>query len=155
MVRAQFGVRWLLVCGLACASGASLAQSAAPVEEAAIRDLIRRYVDARERRDAAALAALFTPDADQFTTSGEWRKGREAVVSGGLASSQRNPGARSITVETVRFITPGVAVADGGYAIAGAAGGQARRMWTTIVVARTAEGWRIAAIRNSLPAGRP
>jgi uncharacterized protein (TIGR02246 family) len=123
-------------------------------DEAAVRDLVQRYVDAREKRDATALAALFTADADQFTTGGEWRKGREGVVQGGLASSQRNPGTRRITVRTVRFITPNVAVADGGYSIS-AADGAARPMWTTIVATLTPEGWRIAAIRNALPARLP
>ena len=120
-------------------------------DEKAIRDLVQRYVDARERRDAAALAALFTADADQFTTSGEWRKGRDAIVKGGLASSQQNPGSRTIKVDTVRFVAPGVAIADGPYAITGAPQSEARAMWTTIVVSRTVEGWRIAAIRNALP----
>ena len=53
-------------------------------DEAAVRDVVKRYVDAREARDAKALAALFTEDADQLTSSGEWRKGREQVVQGGL-----------------------------------------------------------------------
>jgi uncharacterized protein (TIGR02246 family) len=143
----------VLVCWSAAAVAAG--QMAAPAgDEAAVRDLVRRYVDARERRDAAALAALFTADADQYTTSGEWRRGREAIVKGGLASSQRNPGSRRISIETVRFITPAVALADGGYAIAAAGQAPARQMWTTIVAARTADGWRIAAIRNALPTGR-
>jgi uncharacterized protein (TIGR02246 family) len=120
-------------------------------DEKAVRDLVQRYVDARDKRDAKALAALFTADADQFTTSGEWRRGRDAIVAGGLASSQRNPGARTIAVETVRFITPDIALADGGYTIAG--GEAARPMWTTILARRDGSGWRIAAIRNALPTG--
>jgi len=129
-------------------------QATIAADEKAVRDIVQRYVDARERRDAAALAALFTADADQFTTSGEWRKGRDAVVKGGLASSQQNAGRRSITVETVRFVAPGVAIADGAYTIQGGGGDTARPMWTTIVVTRGAGGWRIAAIRNALPAAR-
>ena len=41
-----------------------------------------RYVDARDRKDAKATEALFTADADQLVSSGEWRKGRDAVVRG-------------------------------------------------------------------------
>ena len=84
-------------------------------DEAAIRDVVRNYLDARDRRDAPAIGALFTADADQHTTSGEWRRGRDAIVPGTLASSQANAGRRRITVETVRFLTADVAIADGPY----------------------------------------
>lgn len=118
---------------------------------AAIRDVVAGYVDAREKRDAAALTALFTEDADQLVSSGEWRRGREAVVRGGLASSSRSPGARTIAVETVRFVAPDVAIADGRYEVGGTGGAAPRRMWTTFVMRHTAGGWRISAIRNMRP----
>jgi uncharacterized protein (TIGR02246 family) len=118
-------------------------------DEAAVREVVQKYMDARERRDARALEAVFTTDADQHTTAGVWRRGRAVVVPGSLESSERNAGARAIRVESVRFVTPDVAIADGPYEIASATG--ARRMWTTIVAVRTSEGWRIAAIRNMVP----
>ena len=129
------------------------AQAAAREDEAAVKEIVRQYVDARERRDPKLLESLFTADADQLTTAGEWRKGREQVVQGGLASSQANPGARQIAIEVVRFVAPGVALADGRYDIAGTGGAAARRMRTTFVVVRagTAGEWRIAAIRNMAP----
>jgi uncharacterized protein (TIGR02246 family) len=120
-------------------------------DEAAVREVVRRYVNARELRDPKAIDALFTTDADQHTTSGEWRRGRAQVVPGTLESSTRNPGNRSITIAAVRFITPDVAIADGPYEIAG--GGTVRRMWTTLVLEREAGVWRIAAIRNMVPTG--
>ncbi len=121
-------------------------------DETAIRDVIRKYVDARETRDAQAIEALFTADADQLTSSGQWRKGRPAVVKGALASSENTGGTRTITIETVRLIAPGVAVADGRYEIAGLAGGATRSMWTSFTLSHADDGWRIAAIRNMLPA---
>jgi uncharacterized protein (TIGR02246 family) len=132
------------------ASGQRPAPSAG-ADDAAVRDVVRKYVDAREKQDAAAVAALFTTDADQLVSSGEWRKGRDEVVRGTLASSQRTGGTRTIDVEAVRFPTPDVAIADGRYAITGGPGGD-RRMWSTFVMTRTKEGWRISAIRNMLPA---
>lgn len=121
-------------------------------DDAAVRNVVRKYVEAREEKDPHATASLFTADADQLVSSGEWRKGREAVVRGTMASSQRTGGTRSITVESVRFLAPGVAIADGRYELSGLAGGQTRRMWTTIIVTREGSGWKIAAIRNMLPA---
>jgi uncharacterized protein (TIGR02246 family) len=120
-------------------------------DEAAIRDVVKEYVAARERRDAAAIGALFTSDADQLVSSGEWRRGRDELVKGTLASSQRTGGNRTITLETIRFPARDVAIADGRYEITGGAGGD-RRMWSTFVVTREGGGWRIAAIRNMLPA---
>lgn len=121
-------------------------------EEAAVREIVKRYVDARERQDPKAIEALFTEDADQLTSSGEWRRGRGEVVKGTMASSQRTSGTRTITVETVRFPARGIAIADGRYEISGLAGGATRRMWTSFVLTGSPDGWRITAIRNMLPA---
>lgn len=123
-----------------------------PGDEAAVRELVRIYVEAREKRDTQRLASILAPDADQLVSSGEWRKGRDALVRGMLASSERNSGARKIEVETVRFIAPGIAIADGRYDIAGTGGAETRRMWTTFIASRRNGSWQIQAIRNMLPA---
>ena len=112
-----------------------------------VREIVQKYLDARERRDAKAVEALFTSDADQLVSSGEWRKGRDAVLSGTLASSDANAGRRTITVESARFVTRDTAVVDGRYELG------ERKMWATFVMTRTPAGWKIAAIRNMLPAG--
>ena len=123
-----------------------------PADEQAVREVVKKYVDARDNRDAGAVEALFTSDADQLVSSGEWRKGRPEVVKGTMASSQASSGKRTITVTSVRFVTPDVAIADGRYEIAGTGGAEARKMWTSLLITRGSEGWRIAAIRNMLPA---
>ena len=132
--------------GRVCARRRSAAH--AP-DEAAVRAVVAKYVEARESRDPAAIGALFTDDADQFNSAGEWRRGREAIVKGTLQSSQRNSGARSITLKAIRFPAPGVAIADGEYGIG------EQRLWTTLVLTRQGETWRIAAIRNSQVTSRP
>ena len=118
-------------------------------DEAAVRAVVAKYVEARERRDPAAIGALFTDDADQFNSAGEWRRGREAIVKGTLQSSQRNSGTRSIALKAVRFPAPGVAIADGEYGIG------TQRLWTTLVLTRRGDVWQIAAIRNSQVTSRP
>jgi len=137
-----------------CFSAATIlvAQTSPASDEAAIREVVRKYVDARESIDAKAIEALFTPDADQLVSSGEWRKGLKDVVKGTVASSQSSRGKRTITVESVRFLSPDVALADGRYEISGASATDARKMWTALVLTRSTLGWRIAAIRNMLPA---
>ncbi len=118
----------------------------------AVRDIVQKYMEARDRQDPAELEKLFTADADQLVSSGEWRKGRDELVKGTLASSRNSGGKRTITVESVRFLSPDVAIADGRYELTGLAGGASRKMWTTLIATRTPGGWRIAAIRNMLPA---
>jgi uncharacterized protein (TIGR02246 family) len=135
----------VLVSSLALAAAG---QATAPAgDEAAVRAVIERYVDARDARDAAALAALFTADADQYTTSGDWRRGRDRLLPGLAESSRQNPGRRGIRVQSVRFVTADVALADGSYVIAGSD----LERWTTIVLIRDGATWRIAAIRNMTP----
>jgi uncharacterized protein (TIGR02246 family) len=142
----------LVAAGVFLASVGLAAQtSVSSKDEAAVREVVQRYVNARELKDPAAIEALFTADADQHTTSGEWRRGRAQIVPGTLESSKRNPGTRTITVQAVRFMTSDVAIVDGPYEIAGAGG--TRRMWATLVLKREADGWRIAAIRNMVPTG--
>ena len=123
-------------------------------EAEAIRALVGRYASARASGDARAIRELFTDDADQLVSSGAWRRGREALVAGMLGSSRRNPGTRTLAVDRVRFPAAGVAVADARYVIAATDGAAARKMWSTFLCLRTGEGWRIAAIRNMLPAPR-
>ncbi len=138
----------IIVCLLAAPMRAQ-APAAASVEESRVAAVIQNYVEARNARDPKAIEALFTADADQYTTGGEWRRGRAHVIPGTARSTNQNPGIRSIAIAAVRFITPDVAIADGTYTIAGS---DVRR-WTTIVLKREPDKWRIAAIRNMLPTG--
>jgi uncharacterized protein (TIGR02246 family) len=141
--------------GVAAQEGGAAAgpEQSRRTDEAAVREVVRRYVAAREERDPRAVEALFTEDADQFTTSGDWRRGRPAIVKGTQESSARNPGRRDIAVEAVRFPAPGVALVDGRYQITSGTN-PGRRMWTTLLLTRGAGGWRIAAIRNTVPTGQ-
>ena len=134
-----------LLLTLSILAGSLLAQSRSD-DETAVREIVRKYVDARDQQDPRAIEALFTHDADQLVSSGEWRKGREEIVRGTIAASQNEAGKRTITVESVRFLAPGVAIADGRYEIGD------RRMWTSLLLTRDSSGWHIAAIRNMLPA---
>jgi uncharacterized protein (TIGR02246 family) len=147
------GARGLLVAAALCLSAPAAAQAPA-ADDTAIRALVARYTEIREKGDAAALGALFTADADQLVSSGEWRKGRDAVVKGSLASSQQTQGKRTLTIDAVRTVAAGVAIADSRYEIA-QADGQTRRMWASWLLVKDGDTWKIAAIRNMLPAPAP
>jgi uncharacterized protein (TIGR02246 family) len=121
-------------------------------DEAAIKAVIKAFIDTREANDAAALGKLLTADVDQQQTSGNVRRGREAVVSGSLSTQQSTGGTRTITVDSVRFMSADVALADGRYDSIGRADGSDRHMLTSMVLRREGGAWKIAAIRNMLPA---
>jgi len=120
-------------------------------DEAAVRAVIQAFLDTREKNDAAGLAALLTADVDQQQTSGNTRRGRDAVVSGSLTTQQSTGGTRTITVDSLRFVSPDVAIADGRYDSIGRSDGSDQRMLTSMVLRREGRAWKIAAIRNMLP----
>ena len=130
-----------------------LAQSASggAADEAAIREVVKKYADARDNSDQKATEALFTADADQLVSTGEWRRGRPELVRGAMASSQKETGKRVIAPESIRFLAPGAALVDCRYEVTNL-NGQVRKMWSTLILTRGRDGWRIAAIRNMLPA---
>lgn len=142
-------MRWLmcLLCVALTSPAAAQPPVASAADEAAVRDIVRRYTQARELSDPKAIEALFTTDADQYTSSGEWRRGMAQLVKGMLETSARNPGTREITIAAVRFVSPDVAIVDGEYKT----GTNARRLWTTLTVTRVGKAWKIAAIRNIAP----
>jgi uncharacterized protein (TIGR02246 family) len=147
-------VGWFAIAACAAAaltaSSATLAQADRAADEAAIRAVIQAFIDTREANDAAGLTALLTADADQRQTSGNLRSGREAVVAGSLATTQSTGGRRTISVDSLRFMGPDVALADGRYDSIGRADGTDQRMLTSIVLRREEGKWKIAAIRNAL-----
>src|SRR5262245_60397171 len=97
-----------------CMAATSTAAAKEPsADDAAVRKVVQRYVDAREARDARDIEPLLTPDADQLVSDGTWRKGRDELVKGMLESSRRNPARRTIEVTSVRLLTAEVALADG------------------------------------------
>jgi uncharacterized protein (TIGR02246 family) len=115
-------------------------------------DLIDRYAEAREAKDTAQLRRILTDDIDQLVSSGTWRRGMEESVAGMLRSSTRNPGDRVLTVDHIRHLPNETAIVDARYEIR-SPDGSVRRMWSTFIAVREDGEWKIAAIRNMLPAG--
>lgn len=144
----------LALSAVVAAGAAACAQQPAgrAADEAAIRQVVASFIGTRDASDADALRALLTEDVDQRVTSGGVRDGREAVVQGSLETTRATGGERTITLERIRFLTPDVAIADGPYDIVGRSDGPDRHYRTTIVLQRIEGAWKIAAIRNMLPA---
>jgi hypothetical protein len=116
-----------------------------------ITSLINKYSIAREKRDTVLLKSVLTADVDQLVSSGEWRNGIQGSVKGMLRSSGSNPGARTLTIDKVRFLNSAAAIVDARYEIKNA-DGTVRKMWSTFIVVNENGAWKITAIRNMLPA---
>lgn len=122
-------------------------------EDDAIKKLIADYQQAREQMDTTLLKSIITEDIDQLVSSGEWRRGQEGAFKGMMRSSSGNPGKRTLTVENIRMIGSKQAIADARYVIE-RTDGTSRKMWSTFIVVKEKKDWKIAAIRNMLPAPR-
>ncbi|MGN6297357.1 MAG: hypothetical protein ACTHM7_11300 [Ginsengibacter sp.] len=115
--------------------------------------LIAQYSHARESKDTILLKKIITTDVDQLVSTGEWRSGIGPAVKGMMKSSTNNPGSRTLRVDKIRLVTPVCAIVDCRYEIANA-NGNPRRMWSSFIVVADKGIWKIAAIRNMLPAAR-
>lgn len=119
-----------------------------------IYTLIDKYSQARENQDTILLKNILTDDIDQLVSTGEWRNGIGASVKGMLRSSAGSPGTRTLSIDKIKHLTPGIAIVDCKYEIKNT-DGTARKMWSTFVVVSDKDNgiWKISAIRNMLPAG--
>jgi len=145
-------VIFLLILSSACILNA---QNGNPttLQRQQITKLINQYAQSRLVNDTLLLKPILTADVDQLISTGEWRIGVKAAVDGMLASSKTNPGSRTLVVEKIRLLTPGSALVDCQYTIVESAQ-STRQMNSSFLVVRHHKQWKIAAIRNMLPALR-
>ena len=101
----------LLLADLPC----SFAQEASsPQDSSAIEQAAKQFVEMFNRHDAKAVAALFAEDAELVERSGERFVGRDEIEAAFSDSFAQNPKAKlSLAVDTLRFVTPDVAVEEG------------------------------------------
>jgi uncharacterized protein (TIGR02246 family) len=134
-----------------CASHQPTEPGVSSQSEEKVRMVLQSYVAGRQARDIEAVKAVLTPNIDQLTSRGEWRRGIDAATAGMKRSSKSNPGNRSLAVESVRFLRPDVALADGRYTIKGTDGPD-RMLWSSFILVKSSDQkWRIASIRNQKP----
>jgi hypothetical protein len=66
-------------------------------------------------------------------------------------STASNPGQRQLKVEKSRLLNETCAIVDARYEIIGDDGASTRSMWSTFLVIKDGENWKITGIRNMLP----
>jgi uncharacterized protein (TIGR02246 family) len=138
---------------LASASKASSADISS-ADETAIRANVRAYVQAYERQDAKAIAALWSPKGIFVDVeNGRRVKGRDAIEAE-FKQQFRKSGAEKlrVAVQSIRAITPDVAIEDGTASVTDAAGAATESSYTAIHIKQDGM-WLLDSVREtSLPA---
>jgi uncharacterized protein (TIGR02246 family) len=151
-----------ILASFAAIAGPALAVAqGTPADTQAIQDLIQAHAVAWNHHDAAAAAAIMTPDAVWITSSGATLRGRAQIEQAHrhwLAEDSATGGStHAHPRESVRiqFLRPDVAVADlASEFVANPKPGKPpatpERGFLFIVVMKGAGGWHIAEVRNTL-----
>lgn len=137
---------------LALVAGPLAAQGrGTPEDEKAIRDALAGYSAAFSRGDAAAFAALWTPEAEYITAGGDRVRGREAIGKRVKEYLAANPGDRlRLTAGSLRFITADVAQVDGTAEVRGPSGPPDINPYAATLVKRDGK-WLIDNVRDLSP----
>ena len=135
-----------------CSNNQLVNPSTSKKEKKSITNVIESYVASRQARNIDKVKALLSSDVDQLTSRGVWRYGSDAATAGMKKSTKKNPGKRSISVKTIRFLKHDVALADTQYTIKGIKGKSDRVLWSSFTLIKNSNGkWIITSIRNQKP----
>jgi uncharacterized protein (TIGR02246 family) len=126
----------------------------APDDRAAVENIVSRLEAAWNAMDGAAFGAPFAEDADFVTIRAEHFRGRPAIAAGHTAIFQTiyAGSTNRYTVETVRQVRPGVALAHVRAELNAPTGPLAGRHHArfSVLLTKEASGWEIAAFHNTL-----
>ena len=143
---------------IAVLASAAFAQTPAgvPPEKTAVLALDRAYEAAFAKGDVAALAAFFSEDAEQTTEEGNLLRGRTAIEQSIRDGLKANKGAKlAIDLDSVRLLTPEVAVEKGTSTVTAKDGGTSSSLYTAIYVKKEGQ-WKISQlIETMLPPATP
>lgn len=143
--------------------GFSFPVAAAGKDEAAIRDVVTRFVDAWNQHDAHAFSLVFAETADFTNVRGAGASGRAAIEAFHAPVFQTLFKTSHLTasVKSIRFIKPDVAVADVLWEMTGAtdpAGNpvRLRKGLLDFILTKQGERWSILVMHNmDLPVEPP
>ena len=133
-------------------NGSAAARAAGPEQrgdERAIRLVVDAFAKAYNARDAKALAALFTRDAQIVDEDGNTARGREAIERVfGRVFSEHPQGRIEIAVQSIRFVSPAVAVEEGSSTVTRAPGEPPERSRYMVVHVNQDGRWQMGYARD-------
>jgi uncharacterized protein (TIGR02246 family) len=119
-------------------------------DQDAIAKRAEGFVAAFHGGDAKAVAAFWAADGDYTGLTGRKLTGREAIEKSFAAFFAENKGAKlRIESDSLKFLTPEVAVEDGTTAVISPEGGPPSRAKYTIVHVKKDGQWHLGSVRES------
>jgi uncharacterized protein (TIGR02246 family) len=119
-------------------------------DKEAIAQNAQAFIEAFAKGDAKTLAAFWTPDGDYTEQTGRHFKGREAIEKAFDKFFTQN---KNLTVriesESLRFVSPAVAIEDGITFVIHPDGFPASRARYTIVHVKKDDKWYLSSVRDS------
>ena len=124
--------------------------TAKPSAEAAIRAMAKQFVEAFNRGDADALAAMFTAAASVADDEGQFLRGQTAIRDEYARLFKTYPGAKIVVaVKSVEFPTPEMAIEDGMSQVSAEHAGPPVASRYTAVHVLTGGKWLMASVREA------
>lgn len=133
------------------AVGQTIEASAVPArkaDEEAIRATAKRYEEAIERGDGAALAAFWTADGDIVDDHGNVSNGRKSVATTPPRDKDNHPKVE-IREKSLRFLAADVAVEDGTVTVTPPGAPRPSSGWFTALWKKVGGEWKLAGLRES------
>ena len=126
------------------------AEKGAEADKDAIFMNAKAFVAAFHKADAKALAAFWTPDGDYAGVAGRTFKGRAQIEKSFKELFSEGKGLKlRIEGDSLKFVTPDVAIEDGVTAVLPADGGPPNKARYTIVHVKKGGKWLISSMRDS------
>lgn len=118
--------------------------------EAAILKSAEAFVEAYNKHDAKAIADLFTEKAELWDEDGNLTKGREAIEQNFAATFKEYPeGKIEIHVESVRLLTPHIAMEEGLVIGTPAPDGPEVHTNYTVIQVKVDGEWKLASVSDT------
>ena len=139
-----------LMIGLLCVPGFAKQEKVDAKEAEAIQKLANAFVKAFESGDAKAVAALWAEDGTYTDLTGRQLAGRDAIEKAFMELFTANKGLKvGISSESLRFITPDVAVEEGVSEVFPPDGGPpSRARFSNIHVKKNGQ-WLLSSVKDS------
>jgi uncharacterized protein (TIGR02246 family) len=118
----------------------------------AITEVLASFIKAYNEKDAKALGALFTPDAEIEDDEGEVTRGRKAIIEQFSEMFKESAGDRiAVDTDSVRFLGTDVAIEEGTASISTWPDTPPRTNRYGVIYARQGGRWLHARIRDEQP----
>ena len=144
----------LALCASLWLASPGFAQDAAPAEEPDYQNIVetsgQQFCEAFAKQDAAAIAALFTPEAEYVDSSGTVFHGRESIEAEYVAVFEAlEAGTLELELMSIRPVADGVMIEEGISVFRPTEGEvTSRSHYSAIHVRQPMGGWLLASVRD-------